>query len=99
MIEVSSPYICCGGTVATIDTESFFSRDRFFTVFLATETSDCQVFGHGWGRPVVPEVKAINPMCVCGTIGFLGEAPDGRGISEMEKEGKVSAVSDRSVRQ
>ena len=87
MTEVSSPYMCWGGTVATMLVVR--SNPKRICACRAPPTSSRQVLGLGLARPVLPEVNAIAMTCSPGNSGTTGAARSA--ISAINQDATASS--------
>src|SRR5688500_17962514 len=76
MIVVSTPYMCCGGTVPSMEKVPPAATSRRLARARAANTSDLQVFACGCGRPVLPDVNTIIATCPAGMEGMASVAGD-----------------------
>jgi hypothetical protein len=75
--DISMPYMCCGGTVATtcavVEPGRNSRNPRAFAAVLAR--NEAQVFACGFGWPVLPEVKPMATVCAASIRGTAVARP------------------------
>src|SRR5438105_3297005 len=98
-MDVTKPYMCCGGTVATMAAPFPGVKPRRRPPVSASRTTVPQYFRYGLGRPVLPEVKAIATSWDSGNDGMGKSPPAASADKASVSDGITAGASVWSVKQ